>query len=113
MHYDCTVRNAAGSIVQLSYGDDGLDPVLMEGKGGAPLDFDRLLAKVCVGVCLCVLTLQVQRQDMCVSVCVGEGGGAEGANSIGGGVRMCTCEGCNGSRAWQGLPVQTGLLNVF
>jgi hypothetical protein len=33
--------------VQLSYGDDGLDPVLMEGKGGAPLDLERLLAKVC------------------------------------------------------------------
>lgn len=46
MHYDTTVRNAAGSIVQLSYGDDGLDPVLMEGKEGAPLDFERLLAKV-------------------------------------------------------------------
>lgn len=46
VHYDSTVRNAAGSIVQLSYGDDGLDPVLMEGKGGQPLDFERLLAKV-------------------------------------------------------------------
>lgn len=32
--------------MQLSYGDDGLDPVLMEGKNGAPLDFEKLLAKV-------------------------------------------------------------------
>jgi hypothetical protein len=51
VHYDCTVRNAAGSIVQLSYGDDGLDPVLMEGKNGAPLDFEKLLAKVCRSLC--------------------------------------------------------------
>jgi DNA-directed RNA polymerase III subunit RPC1 len=40
------VRNAAGAIVQLRYGDDGLDPVLMEGRGGAALDLERLLAKV-------------------------------------------------------------------
>lgn len=46
VHYDQTVRNAAGGIVQFSYGDDGLDPVVMEGKDGKPLDFERLLAKV-------------------------------------------------------------------
>eukprot|EP00879_Flechtneria_rotunda_P010750 GHRR01011232.1.p1 GENE.GHRR01011232.1~~GHRR01011232.1.p1 ORF type:complete len:546 (+),score=206.34 GHRR01011232.1:3389-5026(+) len=46
VHYDHTVRNAAGGIVQFEYGDDGLDPVVMEGKDGKPLDFERLLAKV-------------------------------------------------------------------
>eukprot|EP00878_Enallax_costatus_P036685 GHUV01041219.1.p1 GENE.GHUV01041219.1~~GHUV01041219.1.p1 ORF type:complete len:110 (+),score=15.52 GHUV01041219.1:71-400(+) len=46
VHYDETVRNAAGGIVQFSYGDDGLDPVIMEGKDGKPIDFEKLLAKV-------------------------------------------------------------------
>ena len=32
--YDHTVRNSTGGIVQLVYGDDGLDPVSMEGKDG-------------------------------------------------------------------------------
>jgi DNA-directed RNA polymerase III subunit RPC1 len=51
VHYDATVRNAAGGIVQFAYGDDGLDPVVMEGKDGKPLDFERLLAKVRAGSC--------------------------------------------------------------
>jgi DNA-directed RNA polymerase III subunit RPC1 len=53
------VRNAAAAVVQLRYGDDGMDPVVMEGAGGMPLDFERLLAKVsgcgaavCVRVCV-------------------------------------------------------------
>lgn len=47
VHYDDTVRNASSGIVQFTYGDDGLDPQLMEGGGaGAPLDFERLLHKV-------------------------------------------------------------------
>jgi len=51
--YDGTVRNAAGSVVALSYGDDGLEPGAMEGGGEgsgggsgdteAPLDLGRLL----------------------------------------------------------------------
>jgi len=45
-HYDMTVRNAAGGIVQFVYGDDGMDPVTMEGKGASALDFDRVLGKV-------------------------------------------------------------------
>ena len=40
------VRNAANNIVQLSYGDDGLDPVSMEGKDGQPIDFERALSQV-------------------------------------------------------------------
>lgn len=44
--YDNTVRNSTGVIVQLVYGDDGLDPVSMEGKDGSPVDFRRLLMRV-------------------------------------------------------------------
>ncbi len=44
--YDNTVRNSTGGIVQLVYGDDGLDPVSMEGKDGTPIDFRRLLMRV-------------------------------------------------------------------
>ncbi|CAL1403267.1 unnamed protein product [Linum trigynum] len=46
VQYDNTVRSANGGIVQFLYGDDGLDPVKMEAKGGFPLNFDRLLMKV-------------------------------------------------------------------
>jgi DNA-directed RNA polymerase III subunit RPC1 len=46
VHYDNTVRNAAGGIVQFTYGDDGMDPVTMEGGSGAPLDLNKTLAKV-------------------------------------------------------------------
>lgn len=45
-HYDNTVRNAAGGIVQFVYGDDCMDPVTMESASGKPLDFNRLLMKV-------------------------------------------------------------------
>ncbi|XP_074366508.1 DNA-directed RNA polymerase III subunit 1 [Apium graveolens] len=46
VHYDNTVRNASGCIVQFTYGDDGMDPSQMEEKGGLPLNFNRLLMKV-------------------------------------------------------------------
>ncbi|XVF46430.1 hypothetical protein PTKIN_Ptkin03bG0026100 [Pterospermum kingtungense] len=46
IHYDSTVRNASGCIIQFIYGDDGMDPASMEGKSGFPLNFDRLLLKV-------------------------------------------------------------------
>ncbi|CAJ2657296.1 unnamed protein product [Trifolium pratense] len=44
-HYDCTVRNTGGDIVQFCYGDDGMDPVSMEGKNGKPLNFERLFLR--------------------------------------------------------------------
>ena len=44
--YDNTVRNSTGGIVQLLYGDDGLDPVSMEGKDGTPVDLRRLFMRV-------------------------------------------------------------------
>lgn len=43
--YDGTVRNSSSGIVQLLYGDDGMDPVNMEGKDGAPFNLDRMLMK--------------------------------------------------------------------
>ncbi|XP_052199339.1 DNA-directed RNA polymerase III subunit 1 isoform X2 [Diospyros lotus] len=46
IQYDSTVRNASGCIVQFIYGDDNMDPSQMEGKGGFPLNFDRILLKV-------------------------------------------------------------------
>lgn len=45
IHYDSSVRNAGGCIVQFCYGDDGMDPAQMEGKSGAPLNFERLFLK--------------------------------------------------------------------
>ena len=46
MQYDLTVRNSEKVIIQFSYGDDGLDPSLME-KGDRPVDYNRLLINVC------------------------------------------------------------------
>ena len=51
VHYDNSVRNAAGGIVQLKYGEDGLDPVEMDGKKGEPIAFDRLLNLARIGWC--------------------------------------------------------------
>ena len=39
--YDGTVRDSGGGVVQVKFGDDGLDPVDMEGSGGKPVDFER------------------------------------------------------------------------
>ncbi|RDY11124.1 DNA-directed RNA polymerase III subunit 1, partial [Mucuna pruriens] len=45
LHYDYTVRNAGGSIVQFCYGDDGMEPAGMEGDDGKPLNFERLFLR--------------------------------------------------------------------
>eukprot|EP00899_Mesostigma_viride_P025365 jgi/Mesvir1/6012/Mv00758-RA.2 len=45
-HYDGSVRNSTGGVVQLTYGDDGMDPVMMEGKDGTPINFQRSLHRV-------------------------------------------------------------------
>lgn len=39
-HYDFSVRNSHGGIVQFMYGDDGLDPASLEGEA-QPLDLNR------------------------------------------------------------------------
>ncbi|KAH7650983.1 DNA-directed RNA polymerase protein [Dioscorea alata] len=46
VHYNQTVRNASGGIVQFVYGDDGMDPAKMEGKDGIPLNLDQLFMKI-------------------------------------------------------------------
>ena len=42
LRYDGTVRNSTGGIVQLAYGDDGLEPTEMEGLDASPVAFTRL-----------------------------------------------------------------------
>lgn len=46
MQYDRTVRNSEASIVQFSYGDDGLNPQVME-KFDRPVDYSRLVTNIC------------------------------------------------------------------
>lgn len=45
VHYDGSVRNAIGEIVEFTYGGDGLDPVYMEVKD-KPVDLTRQLMHV-------------------------------------------------------------------
>lgn len=42
LKYDMTVRNSKNDIVQLRYGDDMLDPLLMEGAHSTPINFNAL-----------------------------------------------------------------------
>ena len=44
-HYDGSVRNSRGDIIQFIYGDDSLDPVNME-ENNKPVNFRRLLEHV-------------------------------------------------------------------
>lgn len=39
-HYDSSVRNATGGVVQFRYGDDGLDPACLEGDA-QPVELTR------------------------------------------------------------------------
>ncbi|KAJ3415502.1 hypothetical protein HDV05_004704 [Chytridiales sp. JEL 0842] len=41
-HYDLSVRNSSGGVIQFTYGDDGLDPASIEGSI-QPVDFQRTL----------------------------------------------------------------------
>jgi hypothetical protein len=78
VHYDMTVRNAAAGIVQLLYGEDGMDPVVMEGKDGKVLDMGNTLAKVggaewlllwvscSLGMCLMLNTGGVHGHVLCL-----------------------------------------------
>lgn len=45
VHYDGTVRNAIGEVVEFTYGGDGLDPVYMEIKD-KPVDLPRQLMQI-------------------------------------------------------------------
>ncbi|KAF7729475.1 hypothetical protein EC973_004455 [Apophysomyces ossiformis] len=44
-HYDLSVRNSEGAMLQFCYGADGLDPMTIEGDG-VPVEFDRNLQHV-------------------------------------------------------------------
>lgn len=46
MQYDNTVRNSEQTIVQFIYGDDGLNPQVME-KGDRPVDYQRMTINIC------------------------------------------------------------------
>jgi DNA-directed RNA polymerase III subunit RPC1 len=46
-HYDLSVRNSVGGIVQFQYGDDTLDPVCLEGDA-TPLEYNRSWSHACV-----------------------------------------------------------------
>jgi len=50
LQYDGTVRDAHGAIVQFRYGDDGLDPVMMEDDDSKPLNLRRMLLRACAVV---------------------------------------------------------------
>jgi DNA-directed RNA polymerase III subunit RPC1 len=45
MQYDKTVRNSENTVVQFTYGDDGLNPDKME-NNDRPVDFDRLYMSI-------------------------------------------------------------------
>ncbi|KAI7872362.1 hypothetical protein BDF14DRAFT_1717191 [Spinellus fusiger] len=47
-HYDLSVRNSEGAMLQFCYGADGLDPMTIEGDG-IPVEFERNLrhVKIC------------------------------------------------------------------
>lgn len=45
LHYDMTVRNSVGDIIQIYYGGDAMDPTYMEGKD-CPVDYKRVLEDV-------------------------------------------------------------------
>ena len=51
VHYDRSVRNSTGEMIQLLYGGDALDPTYMEGKD-RPVDFQRALDHI-KAVCPC------------------------------------------------------------
>ncbi|KAJ2162429.1 DNA-directed RNA polymerase III subunit C1 (rpo31) [Coemansia sp. RSA 552] len=46
VHYDSSVRNSAGTIVQFEYGSDALDPYCLEGNG-KPVRFEHNWKHIC------------------------------------------------------------------
>ena len=61
MQYDRTVRNSEQSVVQFTYGDDGLNPNVME-KKDRPVDYSRMTGRW--------LLYQVYMQCLCGFMCV-------------------------------------------
>lgn len=52
-HYDSSVRNAVGGVVQFRYGDDGLDPACLEGDA-QPVEYERAWIHACVSFILVI-----------------------------------------------------------
>lgn len=48
-HYDLSVRNSVGGVVQFQYGDDMLDPACLEGDA-TPVEYVRSWTHACVRV---------------------------------------------------------------
>uniref|UniRef100_A0A915ASZ0 DNA-directed RNA polymerase subunit n=2 Tax=Parascaris univalens TaxID=6257 RepID=A0A915ASZ0_PARUN len=46
VNYDGTVRSSVGDIIEFTFGEDGLDPALMEAKDGKVVDFKHVLEHV-------------------------------------------------------------------
>ncbi|VDN04831.1 unnamed protein product [Thelazia callipaeda] len=46
VNYDGTVRSSVGDIVEFTFGEDGLDPALMESKDGGVVDFKHVLEHI-------------------------------------------------------------------
>ena len=44
--YDSSVRTSTGEIVQYQFGEDGLDPCVMEAKDGSVVDYAHILAHI-------------------------------------------------------------------
>lgn len=53
MQYDRTVRNSEQSVVQFTYGDDGLNPNVME-KKDRPVDYSRMSGTYCTPLCIVI-----------------------------------------------------------
>lgn len=48
-HYDLSVRNSTGGVVQFQYGDDMLDPACLEGDA-TPVEYVRSWTHACVSI---------------------------------------------------------------
>lgn len=46
LKYDLTVRTSTSEVVQFAFGDDGLNPLKMEGQNSKPIDFDYVMKHV-------------------------------------------------------------------
>ncbi|KAL3989412.1 RNA polymerase Rpb1 domain 5 family protein [Acanthocheilonema viteae] len=46
VNYDGTVRSSVGDVIEFTFGEDGLDPALMESKDGGVVDFKHILEHI-------------------------------------------------------------------
>ena len=60
-HYDLSVRNSVGGIVQFQYGDDMLDPANLEGDA-APVEYVRSWTHACVRLSMDQILIVLTRQ---------------------------------------------------